>query len=286
MWKYNANVRPILKWAGGKRQLLPDILPIIEQHRISTYVEPFVGGGAILFGLQPQNAVINDYNVELMNLYYVIKEEPQQLLAVLKNHRANHSEEYYYFVRDMDLKDTFEMLSPVEKAARIVYLNKTCFNGLYRVNSKGHFNVPYGRYTNPDIVSEAKILAISDYFNNNKIQIVCGDYKAVMHKARKGQFVYLDPPYMPVSETAAFTSYTDHGFGLKDQQELKEECDRLKSKGIPFLESNSDTPFIRELYKDYDVHVVQAKRYINSKGTPRGEVNEVLIYYGGEGKEK
>lgn len=271
-------ITPILKWVGGKRQLLSEIMPLINKN-CSTYVEPFVGGGAVFFDLQPKKAIINDYNEELINVYKVVRDSVDELIAVLEIHEQNNSEEYFYDIRALDRTEEFEQMSDIEKAARILYLNKTCYNGLYRVNSAGQFNSPYGKYKNPKIVNSTTLKAMSNYLNKNKIDIRQGDYKETLKGLRKGAFVYLDPPYMPISSSSSFTGYTENGFGYKQQVELKEECDKLKKKGISFLQSNSDCPEIRDLYKDYRIITVQARRSINSNAQKRGEINEVLIYY-------
>lgn len=276
----NILVNPILKWVGGKRQLLSEIMPLIPKN-YSTYVEPFVGGAAVLFELQPKKAIINDYNSELINVYEVIRDYPEELIEQLKFHSENNSSDYFYEVRGMDRELDYKSLSNVKKAARVIYLNKTCYNGLYRVNSAGQFNSPYGKYSNPKIVDITTIKAISKFFNQNKIKICNGDYKETLKGLREGAFVYLDPPYMPISSSSSFTGYTEGGFSYMQQIELKEQCDRLKKKGIPFLQSNSDCMEIRELYSNYQILTVKAKRNINSKGDSRGEINEVLIYYDG-----
>jgi len=272
----NMLLAPILKWVGGKRQLLNDILPLVQGK--GTYIEPFLGGGAVLFAHQPKKAIVNDYNSELMNVYQVVKSYPEQLIQSLQIHFANNSEDYFYEIRELDRTAEYKELSLIEKASRIIYLNKTCYNGLYRVNSSGYFNSPYGKYKNPNIVNAPVIRAMSKYFNENEVTLLQGDYKEALKKARKGCFVYLDPPYMPISSSANFTGYTENGFGYKQQQELKKECDKLREKGIRFVQSNSDCPEIRELYKEYTIQTVQAKRVINSNSAKRGEINEVLIY--------
>lgn len=274
----NLLLSPVLKWVGGKRQLLNEIIPMIPSN-CSTYVEPFIGGGAVLFELQPKKAIINDYNSELVNVYTVIKEHPEDLIKELQFHKKNNTAEHFYMVREYDRKtNLFSQMTNVQKAARIIYLNKTCYNGLYRVNSAGQFNSPYGKYKNPNIVNEHVIRAMSKYFNENTITIKNGDYKEALKGLRKGAFVYLDPPYMPLSTSSSFTGYTENGFDENKQRELKEECDKLDKKGIKILQSNSDCEFIRELYKDYNIKTIKAKRSINSKGNSRGEINEVLIY--------
>jgi len=273
----NLLLSPILKWVGGKRQLLSEIIPLIDES-CDNYVEPFIGGGAVLFRLQPKKAIINDYNTELINVYRTVRDDLDGLVALLKEHEKYNSSDYYYEVRALDRTPDFDKMSNLERAARIIYLNKTCYNGLYRVNSLGQFNSPYGKYKNPNIVNEVVLRAISKYLNRNEISIRSGDYKDVLNDIEKNTFVYLDPPYMPISSSSSFTGYTEGGFGYDKQVELKEECDKLNSKGVQFLQSNSDCEEIRELYKDYRIKVVKAKRAINSDAKKRGQINEVLIY--------
>lgn len=272
----NPLVTPILKWAGGKRQLLDYILPLIPP--FSTYYEPFVGGGALLFCLQPKKAVINDSNCELMNVYQVIQNTPGALIKRLLEHQEKNCEAYFYHIRSMDRdKNFFDSLSDVERAARMIYLNKTCYNGLFRVNSSGEFNAPFGRYKNPGIINETTIMAMSSYFNYSKMRMLCGDYKDAIKGVRKDAFVYFDPPYMPVSASSSFTGYTSDGFHKEEQIALKKQCDRLNKRGIRFLLSNSCCPFIEDLYKDYKIERVFAKRAINADADKRGAIQEVLI---------
>lgn len=248
---------------------------------ISTYVEPFVGGGAVLFHLQPKKAIINDFNKELMNVYQVIKDNPDGLLEVLKKHKELNSEDYFYKIRSLDRSDDYENLSNEVRAGRIIYLNKTCYNGLFRVNRAGFFNTPYGKYKNPSIVNEVTIKAMSKYFNSANIKFLTGDYKEALKGLRRGSFVYFDPPYMPISSSSNFTGYTEIGFDYEKQVELRDECLKLHNKGIKFIQSNSYTPEILELYSDssvFNIKIVQAKRNINSQSDKRGEISEVLIY--------
>ena len=274
----NLVLSPVLKWVGGKRQLLNDIIPMIPKN-CSTYVEPFIGGGAVLFELQPKKAIINDFNSELINVYTVIRDYSEELIKELQFHKDNNTSEHFYAVREYDRKpEFFSQMTPVQKAARVIYLNKTCYNGLYIVNSAGQFNSPYGKYKNPNIVNETVIRAVSKYFNENNIVIKNEDFKEALKGLRRGAFVYLDPPYMPISSSSSFTGYTENGFNEDKQRELKELCDKLDKKGIKFLQSNSDCEFIRELYSGYRIKTIKAKRAINSKGNSRGEINEVLIY--------
>lgn len=267
---------PVLKWVGGKRQLLGEIIPLIPK-KIKLYVEPFVGGGAVIFDLKPRKAIINDSNQELINVYRTIRDNSEELLLLLEEHQDNNNEEYFYYMRALDRDEGFENLTDIQRAARIIYLNKTCFNGLFRVNRAGQFNTPYGRYKNPNIVNEPIIRAMASYFNNNEILIEQGDYKKVLSNLEKGSFVYLDPPYLPISSSSSFTGYTENGFDLESQIELRDQCNILNEKGIKFVLSNSDHPIIKDLYKDYIIDIVKARRAINSKANKRGEINEVLV---------
>ncbi len=268
-------VAPVVKWVGGKRQLLPEITKYIPKD-IDTYFEPFIGGGAVLFSIQPSKAVINDVNSELINLYEVIKNNVDELILDLKNHK--NEAEHFYRIRKMDRdKDNYSNLTSVERASRIHYLNKTCYNGLFRVNRAGEFNAPFGRYKNPDIINESKLRAVSRYFNHNKIVFKCEDFESALKSIGENSFVYFDPPYDPVSDSASFTGYARAGFDKAEQQRLKNLCDQLNQKGIKFLLSNSSTSFILDLYKSYNIEIVRARRAINSRGDKRGEVDEVLV---------
>lgn len=270
----NKLIAPFLKWVGGKRQLIPAINKYSPK-RFATYYEPFVGGGAILFELQPKKAVINDFNAELINTYNVIKNQPEQLIEDLKTH-LNESE-YFYHIRSLDRNDDYNKLSNLKKASRIIYLNKTCYNGLYRVNNSGEFNAPFGKYKNPNIVNEHTIRAVSKYLNSNNITILSGDFENALKNIRKGAFVYFDPPYDPVSKSSNFTGYIQGGFDIYDQVRLRDLCDKLDRRGIKFLVSNSKTQLILDLYSNYNINFVKANRAINSKASKRGEVDEVLI---------
>ena len=273
--KRNVMLKPIVKWAGGKRQLLDDIAPLVPNNP-SLYVEPFVGGAAVLLHKQPKHARINDFNEELVNVYCVVRDNPDTLLGLLREHERNDASDYFYEVRGIDRTDDFANLTNVQRAARIIYLNKTCFNGLFRVNSAGQLNAPYGRYKHPNIVNEPGIRALSKYLQGD-IDICCGDYADCLVNLPKGSFVYLDPPYMPITATSAFTGYTQDGFGYEEQERLRDECAKLRDAGIAFLQSNSDCDEIRELYEGFTIRTVKAKRTINSRGDRRGVVSEVLI---------
>ena len=229
----NKLVGPVVKWVGGKRQLLGEITPLLPK-RIATYCEPFLGGGAVLFSIQPSKAIVNDLNGDLITVYEVIRDDVEALIESLKKHE--NTSEYFYAIRDMDRdKVQYQTLSKIEKASRLIYLNKTCFNGLFRVNSSGEFNSPFGHYKNPNIVNE------------------------------------------PVSDTANFTGYNKGGFDRNEQIRLKHCCDELTRNGIKFLLSNSATDFIKELYQEYDITIVKAKRAINVDASKRGAIEEVLI---------
>ena len=276
MAKNNKLVVPFLKWVGGKRQLMPSIVEHLPENiKEYKYIEPFIGGGAVLFNLQPKNAIINDFNEELINVYRVIKANLDELIADLKKHK--NEAEYFYSIRSLDRNEEFKKLTDVQRASRIVYLNKTCFNGLYRVNNAGEFNSPFGRYKNPNIVNEPTLKAVNKFLNSNNIDIKSGDYSEILKLANKRCFVYLDPPYHPISESSNFTGYVQGGWNIYDQVDLKTACDELHKKGVKFLLSNSSAEFIKDLYKDYNITIVKANRAINSNGADRGEVDEVLI---------
>lgn len=267
-------LKPILKWVGGKRQLLPEIKKYIPKE-YNTYIEPFFGGGAVLFELKPKKALINDINNEIINVYKTIKDNPDELIKKLKTYK--NDEESYYEVRNLDRSKDYEKLSNIEKASRILFLNRTCFNGLYRVNSKGQNNVPYGKYKNPTICDEKNIKNVSSYFNKNDIVIKNLDFEKIFEFAKEGDFVYLDPPYDPLTETSSFVSYSKDGFTRKDQERLKKCCDTLTKNNVKFLLSNSSTNFIKELYKDYTIIEVDASRNISADTKGREKVKEVLI---------
>ncbi|MDR1350565.1 MAG: DNA adenine methylase [Zoogloeaceae bacterium] len=282
MQKKNPLVKPYLKWAGGKRQLLPEIKKYIpKQLNRLQYYEPFVGAGAVFFDAQPKRAVINDYNSQLIMTYNTIVRNIDGLLEVLRMHRSNNSEKYFYEIRsqDRDAK-AFASLTNTEKSARLIYLNKTCYNGLYRVNSQGLFNSPYGRYQNPAICDEPVLRAIHNYLssNENEIEISSEDFAVAVQTANHQSFVYFDPPYHSPDNTN-FTGYQADKFDDAEQTRLRDTFADLTGRGVKCLLSNSDTKFIRELYAndEYDIISVLAKRAINSDSAGRGNVNEVLI---------
>lgn len=264
--------RPFVKWAGGKGALLADLKRRMPK-RYKRYVEPFVGGGAFFFSLAPREACIADTNAELILTYQVIRNDLDALIAELGRHR--YEREYYYEVRDWDRRSDFPDLSPAARAARFIFLNKTCFNGLYRVNSKGHFNVPFGSYSNPRILDRENLQLCSAALHAT--EIVHADYTSIEENLREGDFVYFDPPYAPLSATSSFTSYTSEGFDANDQVALRDLCVRLDQKGVLFMLSNSSSLWIRELYDRFVVHNVSAPRAINSKAAGRGPVNEIIV---------
>lgn len=271
----NKLAAPVVKWVGGKRQLLDEITPRLPK-RITSYCEPFLGGGAVLFSLQPKNAIVNDLNADLMLVYEVIRDNVELLIAALEQHE--NTSEYFYNIRDLDRdKDAYRKMSSIERASRTIYLNKTCYNGLFRVNASGEFNTPFGHYKNPNIVNAPVLRAVSKYLTANNIQLFHMDFEEVLRQVPRGGFVYIDPPYDPVSDTASFTGYNRGGFGREEQERLKRCCDELTERRVRFLLSNSATSFIRELYAGYTVEIVHAKRAINSDASKRGAVEEVLI---------
>ena len=269
-------LQPFTKWTGGKRQLLPVIRELIPK-TYNRYFEPFVGGGALFFDLAPKDAVINDFNAELINCYQQIKDNPQELIEILKVHQEYNSKEYYLDLRSVDRDERIDMMSEVQRAARILYMLRVDFNGLYRVNSKNQFNVPYGRYKNPKIVDENLVSAISTYLNNNQIEIKKGDFEKAVLDVQPGDFVYFDPPYIPLSETSAFTSYTHEGFSYDDQVRLRDTFKKLSDTGAYVMLSNSSSFLVEELYQDFNIHYVEATRTNGAKSSSRGKISEIIV---------
>ncbi|MEK0382195.1 MAG: DNA adenine methylase [Nitrosopumilus sp.] len=271
--------KPFVKWAGGKRQLIPEI----EKHlpeKFSSYYEPFLGGGALLFHLLSKNknlkGYVSDLNSDLILAYVTIRDNLDGLLKSLQKHSDNYfsdSKSYYYLIRETNPKNQ------IEKVSRLLFLNRTCFNGLYRVNSKGKFNVPLGRYSNPNIVQEENLHSVNEFLNQNKIIIKCQDFSPTVEKVKKGDFVYFDPPYQPVSKTANFTSYTNSNFGLNDLKRLAKVSNQLTKKGVNVLLSNSSSKQVRELFssKDWKIFEIEANRAINSDSNKRTGHYELLI---------
>ncbi|MDR1249154.1 MAG: DNA adenine methylase, partial [Treponema sp.] len=280
MAKDDLPIKPYLKWAGGKRQLLAAIKGCLPRDvRHYTYYEPFVGAGAVFFELRPGKAVINDCNAQLILTYAVIKDHVEELIALLKRHKEKNDRAYFYEIRNLDREEKkFDELTDAEKAARLIFLNKTCFNGLYRVNSRGLFNVPYGRYKNPRICEEALLRRINEYLNAGEIVILNGDFEQAVATAGEAAFIYFDPPYHSPNKTN-FTGYQADGFDEGEQERLRNVMIEMTGRGSKCLLSNFDTEYIRNLYNYdcFDILSVQAKRPINSNSEGRGKVNEVLI---------
>ena len=264
--------RPFLKWAGGKSALL-DVLLRAAPETFNTYYEPFLGGGALFFGLyragRLQRAVLSDINPELVDTYQALRADVEAVIRVLESYP--YSKDFYYSLREVDPWS----LPLAERAARMIYLNKTCYNGLYRVNRAGKFNVPFGRYKNPNYRDVANLRAVAEALQC--ATLVCASFEDVVSQAQAGDFVYFDPPYAPLSQTARFTEYARGGFRREDQQRLAVVFRELAERGVWVMLSNSDTPFIRELYQDFVITRVHAPRYINSKPSRRGPQAEVLV---------
>lgn len=263
---------PIVKWVGGKRQLMFELIKNMPKS-YNRYFEPFIGGGALFFELQPEQAYISDMNEELINLYSVVRNNVYELIKNLSKHEV--SKEYFLEIRNIDRTEQYTELSDVERASRFIYLNRTCFNGMYRVNSQGQFNVPFGYYKNPRIIDENNLLNCSELLK--KTEIKCADFSEILTKVKKGDFVYFDPPYVPLNETSSFTSYTKDGFDIDMQFKLRDVCDELATMGVKFMLSNSDTKLVNELYANYEIKKVFASRQINANADGRGKITEVLV---------
>lgn len=270
--KLQQETYPIVKWVGGKRQLMFELLKNMPED-YNRYFEPFIGGGALFFELQPDNAYISDMNEELINLYQVVRDNVDELITDLQKHDI--SKEYFMEIRNIDRTEKYQNWSNIQKASRFIYLNRTCFNGMYRVNSKGEFNVPFGHYKNPRILDENNLINCSNLLQRTEIKHA--DFSEILKKVKKGDFVYFDPPYVPLSETSSFTSYTKDGFDMDMQFKLRDVCDELDSMGVKFLLSNSDTKLVNELYENYNIKKVFASRQINANADGRGKITEVLV---------
>lgn len=274
-----SNIKPFVKWAGGKNGLINSLISFIPKN-FNSYFEPFVGGGALFFYLKNINILnskkiyLNDKNVELINAYKQIKINPNKLLEELEILKNNHSKEYFYKIRNLDRDFDFYSLSEVFRAARFIYLNKTCFNGLCRYNAKGNFNTPMGNYKNPKIYDKDLIFSVHEILKN--VSITNKDFEVVSLKAKRGDFVYFDPPYYPLNKTSSFVSYTDN-FSANEQIRLYKLFKMLDCEGIKVLQSNSNTDFIKKLYKDFEIIEVISKRAINCKGDKRGKITELII---------
>jgi DNA adenine methylase len=267
---------PFLKWAGGKSSLLHQFSQIFPMRDVYTrYFEPFLGGAAVFFHLQPHESFLFDLNSDLIEVYRTVRDNVEDLIVELRKH--HNDPDYFYQVR----AQIPAQLRDVERAARFIFLNRTCYNGLYRVNRRGQFNVPFGRYKNPTICDEYGLRAAS--FALNKAHLEVADFEVVLDLARAGDLIYFDPPYEPLSLTSSFTSYTSSGFTKQDQRRLAETFFQLDRRGCLVIMSNSSAPFIYELYSGFHVHKISARRAINSKGDGRGPVVELLVTNFGPG---
>lgn len=261
---------PFLKWAGGKNSLLSQFTPLLPPvGSYKRYFEPFLGGGAVFFSLQPEHAYLTDLNHELIEVYRIVRDDVERLIEALHRHYNDH--DYFYRVRAWSPAD----LSPVERAARFIFLNRTCYNGLYRVNRAGQFNVPFGRYANPTICDEPTLRTASAALQNAHLAEL--DFERATEHAQQGDLIYFDPPYHPLSLTSSFTSYTSSGFAAAEQMRLAELFCALDKRGCYLMLSNSTAPLIRRLYDGFHVHEVDARRAINSNGDGRGVIKEYLI---------
>ena len=271
-------MHPIVKWAGGKHQLLEKIKELMPKE-YNNYYEPFIGGGALLFELTPKNATINDVNLELLAIYNCMKDDElyKLMLDELDKHEKNHNDEYYYEVRSWDRDNRFELEPLWKRAARAIYLNKACFNGLYRVNAKGYFNVPSAKKEKVITYDLDNMEAIHNYFKNDNITILSGDFVEATRTAKQGDFVYFDPPYDNFEDKESFTAYSKFDFNKDDQVRLANCFKDLTNRGVKCMLSNHNTKFINELYKDFNINVVNAKRMINANASGRGNVEEVII---------
>lgn len=270
----NNGIPTFVKWAGGKKQLLEQFKPFFPKE-IKRYFEPFVGGGAVAFYLlkthpEIEKIFLSDINEELITTYYIIKNHLEELIKLLKEYKKKHNKEFYYEIRSQDVKT----LNKVQIATRFIYLNKTCFNGLYRVNSKGGFNVPIGSYKNPLICPEEDLREISKFLQKDDTRV--RQFYEVLKEAKKGDFIYFDPPYYPLNKSS-FTTYTKDNFLDKEQAHLAEVFKELDKKGCKVMLSNNDAPFIKELYKDFHINIVKATRMINCDATKRGKINELVV---------
>ena len=267
--------KPFIKWVGWKRQLIEQFQELFPKD-FANYHEPFLWGWAVFFNLQKKKSFLSDVNEELINLYQVIKKEPKKLINFLKT--LKYSKETFLEIRSWDREENWKKkYSDIERAARFIYLNRTCFNGLYRVNSKWQFNVPFWRYKNPDFVQEENILNVSKLLNKTQAKIKVASFEKVLENVKKWDFVYFDPPYDTLSKTANFTNYTDEGFGKEWQVRLSEVFRKLDKMWVKVMLSNHNTPFIRELYKWFKFDIVKARRNVNSKWNWRGEIEEIVV---------
>lgn len=278
------NIKPFVKWVGGKRQLIDKIKNRMPQ-KYNNYFEPFVGGGALFMDLQPKKCYLNDANFELINAYNVVKSSSQELMKLLDVHEKNHTQapkDYFIKIREMDRDPNWNKVSKIHKAARFIYLNKTCFNGIYRVNSNGFFNVPFNDKEKVNTYSEDNLINLEAYLNDNDVIINNGDFSDILVYANKGDFIFFDPPYDLIKKDT-FVNYTKDGFGEEGQKRLAKLAHKLSEKGCFVMITNHNTPLIRELYKNFNFDIVDSKRSINSKGSKRTGMDIIIYNYDTQG---
>ncbi|MGN1280878.1 MAG: DNA adenine methylase [Succinivibrio sp.] len=269
----NVTLAPILKWAGGKRSLVKKLIQSLPS-TFNNYCEPFLGGGALFFALHPKQAFVSDINSELINLYKVVKTQPDDLIELLSTYK--NTKEFFYDLRGQDRVEGFDTKSSLEIAARTYYLNRTCFNGLFRLNQKGYFNSPYGYYKSAFVPNIQRIRAVSLYLNQADVSLESCSFDVACAKLEKGDFVYLDPPYDPV-EDHSFVAYNKTIFGKESQTALRDLCVELDRRGVKFLLSNSATQNIINLYKGFSQEIIKAPRYVNPTRKGNGTVSEILV---------
>lgn len=278
---YKANTTSFLKWAGGKKRLVL-LLDMLTPSSIDRYFEPFLGGGAFFFYLiqtrKPFKAFLSDSNPQLINTYRVVRDNVKELIEILTDHQEKYyksREKYYYSIRDNNNNN--KQNSIAELAGKFIFLNKTCYNGLYRVNKIGNFNVPHGRYFNPKICNKEKLIECSSLLNHSEVKIICDTYKNITFQCQEDDFIYFDPPYFPVSRTANFTDYTKESFGMQQHRELANEFERLSSIGSKVLLSNSNSDYIKSLYEKYSILKVKSQRNINCDAKRRSDHHDLII---------
>jgi len=264
--------RPFLKWVGGKARMLGELKSRLPE-KFNNYFEPFCGGAALFFSLSPEKATLSDANQELILTYRVVRDNLEALIESLKGHKNNRR--YFYKIRELDRRGDFWTFPEVERASRYIFLNKTCFNGLCRVNSDSQFNVPYGMYKNPKILDEANLKACSQQLQGTELK--AGSFSQTLLECKKGDFVYLDPPYIPLSLTSSFVSYSAEGFDYRMQVTLRDTCQELDKKGVLFMLTNSDTALRRELYREFEIQSVASPRSVSADGSKRKAAQDVIV---------
>ncbi len=269
-------MKPIVKWAGGKTRLLKYISPIIPDD-VKTYIEPFFGGGAVFINTEFKNGIINDLNSELMSMYEAVRDEKDNLINELEKYKKNDNEEFFYKLRSLERTSKLNELPKYKRAARFIYLNKTCFGGLYRVNSLGHFNVPYAKNINgKEILNKDNITEWSNKLNNKNVKMLSKDFEEIIDNAKKGDFIFVDPPYFDWSKTANFTSYTKEGFSIKDQERLRSSLKRANNRGVLFILTNTGNEKVKNFYKDFHMKKVPISRTIAASKNKSGYFEYII----------